>query len=73
MKAPRNSSAIAARSRNGAGPMHHRNAPRGGARNDQRELMMEMEDYGPVGSKGAYDAEYGSDCVQRDMGVAYPR
>jgi hypothetical protein len=64
MKAPRNSSAIAARARNSAGPMHHRNAPRGGARNEQRELMMEMEDF---------NAEYGSDGVQRDLGMAYPR
>lgn len=37
-KIPRNHNALRARQRNG-GPMKHRNTPRGGARNDQADLL----------------------------------
>lgn len=40
---PRNHNALRARQRNG-GPMKHRNTPRGGAHNDQADLLAEVED-----------------------------
>lgn len=39
----RNWTAVAAHFRSGAGPMKHRNTPRGGAQNESRDLLAEME------------------------------
>lgn len=44
-KAPRNSNVLSARSRvAGMVPMKSRNAPRGGQKNEQRELLDEAEE-----------------------------
>jgi hypothetical protein len=41
---PRNGSALAAKSRKSGGPMKHRLQPKGGAKNDQPELLSELDD-----------------------------
>lgn len=40
---PRNPAALPAKMRTSAGPMRHRLAPRGGARNDMQDLLLEYE------------------------------
>lgn len=41
---PPNDAALAARFRGGAGPMRHRTAPRGGARNDIAQWLADADD-----------------------------
>ena len=41
---PRNGSALAANSRKSGGPMKHRLEPKGGAKNDQPDLLSEADD-----------------------------
>jgi hypothetical protein len=50
--------AVAAQHRN-AGYMKHRNAPRGGARNEQADLLDEYEDYAEGEYCSALDQERG--------------
>jgi hypothetical protein len=40
---PRNGSALAANSRKSGGPMKHRLQPKGGAKNDQPDLLAELD------------------------------
>jgi hypothetical protein len=56
----RNGTAVAALSRNSAGPMRHRLQPRGGARNEQADMMAEYEeDYAEGGYASRWDEERG--------------
>lgn len=57
----RNGTAVAALSRNSAGPMRHRLQPRGGARNDQADLLAEYEE----------DYAEGEYCSRRDQERGY--
>lgn len=43
-KVPRNTSALAAKSRTSGGPMKHRLEPKKGAKNEQAELLAELTD-----------------------------
>jgi hypothetical protein len=56
----RNGTAVAALSRNSAGPMRHRLQPRGGARNLQAEYLEDYEeDYADGGYCSRRDQERG--------------
>jgi hypothetical protein len=65
MKIPRNSSFVAARTRNSAGPMKHRLTPKGGAKNEQMSFLELYEE--------EYDGQYTETGVQRDLGVSNTR
>ena len=53
MSTPRRSGvAIAAQHRH-AGPMKHRNRPRGGARNEQADILAETDECVPAGACGS--------------------
>lgn len=54
----RSGEAVAAQHRR-AGYMKHRNAPRGGARNEQADYLDEFEDYADGGYASRYDEERG--------------
>lgn len=43
-KVPRNTSALAAKSRTSGGPMKHRLEPKKGAKNEQAELLKEADE-----------------------------